>query len=244
MIDFLGQEGAGGTPFPYIESIRISTSDDVSVICRAIRSWFVYRYTEGGKLMYQVDIPLDALPVFEENTVPVLDTVDVDPDEPVLYLMVNYYAPEGDEEGSSDAGLDFFASAIYPFDLSNGSYRRRIDVPKNIIRRQGNGLYDTTEYEVLYELVGVASGGYLFLLSPASAEAYQLIILSPEGAVVGKNLIEITDDEVVYRDMIVTQEGILAAFLGGTESAGLFTWRTDSIVREAYDRSDREALRR
>ena len=48
-LDYLGREGIGGTPFPYIEALHVNSRDDVIVVSRAEESWLVYWVQSRGK---------------------------------------------------------------------------------------------------------------------------------------------------------------------------------------------------
>ncbi|HUX20694.1 MAG TPA: hypothetical protein VMW69_05595, partial [Spirochaetia bacterium] len=41
LIDYIGQEGVGGTPFPYIERIQSNSHGEIEVICRTDTEWLV-----------------------------------------------------------------------------------------------------------------------------------------------------------------------------------------------------------
>ena len=62
---YLGQEGVGGTPFPYVQGIKITNHDEVVVLCRTLREWIVYWYSAQGELLSTVKVALDKLPMPE-----------------------------------------------------------------------------------------------------------------------------------------------------------------------------------
>ena len=65
-LDYLGQEGVGGTPFPYINALYVNSSNDTIVVCRAERAWLVFWFSPAGNLKYKVTIPLTDLPSPDE----------------------------------------------------------------------------------------------------------------------------------------------------------------------------------
>jgi hypothetical protein len=96
--DFIGQEGVGGTPFPYVDSLYITDLDDLVVICRTPRYWHVYWYSPEGFLLYQVAIDQDHMPLQEGDPVSSLGRIVPDRDDPQLYLMIYTYRGSNSEE--------------------------------------------------------------------------------------------------------------------------------------------------
>ncbi|MCK5008646.1 MAG: hypothetical protein KAR73_14735, partial [Spirochaetales bacterium] len=80
LVDFIGQEGIGGTPFPYIDSLYITDRDELVVICRTPRFWHVFWYSAGGVLLFQVDIDQDHLPTYKTDEESVLTLGKILPD--------------------------------------------------------------------------------------------------------------------------------------------------------------------
>ena len=66
-IDYLGQEGSGGTPFSYIEKIRITLRDELVVFTRNPGGWRIFWFSNQGRPLYVVDIKSDVLPFKDEH---------------------------------------------------------------------------------------------------------------------------------------------------------------------------------
>ena len=64
--DFIGQEGVGGTPFPYIESLYVTGRDELVVVSRTPRTWLVYWYSSAGSLQHQLTMDPAGLPALAE----------------------------------------------------------------------------------------------------------------------------------------------------------------------------------
>ncbi|MFW5812500.1 MAG: LIC_12708 family protein, partial [Alkalispirochaetaceae bacterium] len=89
LIDYIGQEGIGGTPFPYIDRLYVTDSDDLIVITRTMERWIVFGYSPRGELLYRVDIALDRLPVpGEEPVIPILESLTPDPSGERMFLKL------------------------------------------------------------------------------------------------------------------------------------------------------------
>jgi hypothetical protein len=64
-----GQEGVGGTPFPYVISLHVTAKDQLVVVCRLPDSWQVFWFAREGTLLYRVEIDGAHLPVAREMKV-------------------------------------------------------------------------------------------------------------------------------------------------------------------------------
>ncbi len=99
-INFLGREGIGGTPFPYIEKIEINRRDEIIIITRTTKTWNIYWYSNNGSLKFTIKVPLDDLPVLPEgNYIPSLETIVSDRQENSIYLKVDYYNKDSNDKG-------------------------------------------------------------------------------------------------------------------------------------------------
>lgn len=233
LIDYLGQEGVGGTPFPYIDSLQISSGGEIVVFTRSVKTWTIYWYTSDGTRMYTVDVLHDKLPVpEEEGIIANLDTIFADPDSHYLYLKIDYYINKIAQSTKAAAGIDYFGSRIYTLDLEAERYTRHIGIPKHYITQDDLAVLEMEKEEVLYEFIGVASGGYFFLLAPDEGSYYQLLILDLEGRVVERTRIVLKDSEILYRTFYLDPSGILSALLCEEEKAKVVWWRSDKLLEQ------------
>jgi hypothetical protein len=227
-LDYLGQEGVGGTYLPYIQRIETTENNEVVVTCTAPPRTLVFWYSATGDLLRRIEITPDTLPVPADiQAVPVLESVYPDRSLRRLYLKVNYHlALRPGEPGSAGAGG--MMSRIYWMNARDGSYAGFVDVPRNVGNTDPSG---SNGHEVLYpyEFLGAAAGEHLFLLSQESSKESQLLILHTSGRVVRRRTILIDYDEVVYRDLQLSAEGILAALLADRDEVRVVWWRTDRL---------------
>jgi hypothetical protein len=61
-IEYLGQEGIGGSPFPRIFGLYTSVNDEFAVVCRIPDGWNIYWYDASGMLLYLVKIDNNSIP--------------------------------------------------------------------------------------------------------------------------------------------------------------------------------------
>lgn len=226
-IDYLGQEGIGGTYMPYIQRIETTSSGDIVVVATAPPKTIVYWYTADGTLLRRVDIAPDNYPVLVDRpSVPVLESVHPDRDQRRLYLKFDYHIVETRQDtNGTDPSL---VSRIYWLDIADGSYGGFVDVPQNISSEGLRGGVGETEV-FQYEFLGTAPGGHLFLLSQESQQSSQLLILNANGRVVRRRTLEIDYNEVVYRDLHISDTGILSGLLATRDDVLIVWWRTDQL---------------
>jgi len=217
-VDYLGQEGIGGAYLPYIQRIDTTARGDIVVVTAAPPRTIVFWYAADGTLLRRIDIAPDSFPIpAEQTTVPVLEAVYPDRELRRLYVKFNYHVEPGGQ-----------MSRIYWLDISDGTYTGFVDVPKNVKRDGVMGqLGEETEFQ--YEFLGTAPGEHLFLLSQESTQTSQLLILNANGRVVRRRTLEIDYDEVIYRDLNISDTGILSGLLATREDVRVVWWRTDRL---------------
>jgi hypothetical protein len=227
LIDFLGQEGVGGTPFPYVDGLYITDKDDLVVICRTPKYWHVYWYSPEGFLLYQVDIDQDHLPEYEGETVTTLGRIVPDRGDPLLYVMIYAY-----RETTGDEETDSYSTRIYSLSLLSGRYEGYVEVPRNGIRIERIGTQEVEVPAPSFELLGVSSGDTFFLLRREEANLFQLLILNREGDEVTRRSLVMEDSELFYKDVRLSPGGIIYALLGEEFQARIVWWRSDRLLRE------------
>ncbi len=231
LLDYLGQEGVGGTPFPYIERLQTNSRGDIIVTTRVPKEWIVFWFSSGGELLYRDAFKVDDLPAPDKDRTyqASLESVFADPDRRLLYLKIDYYEHDP-ATGGVRGNVDFAKSSVYWYDVATKRYEGHIDLPKHILAMSTGGFLDTQRVEVLYQLVGVASGGYMFLLSPLQDGYYELLILGKNGQVVRRSRIALDDRSIVLRRFFLTPSGILCALLVHNYNAQVVWWRSDRLL--------------
>ena len=232
LIDYLGQEGIGGSPFPYVQDLFVTGDDSIVVVSRTAEHWIVYWYDRNGDLLYRTDIPIAQLPVPENNAhiVPTLDAVVPDWDEDLLYMKIDYYQQAVDAETGTTYGIAGVFSRVYWLDLKTERYEGFIEVPENRQIVESSTLFEREEVSYLYQLIGTAAGGHLFFLSRQDNDITQLLIMRPNGRVVRRRNLTIEDDEVVYKDFSLSAQGILTGLLALEDEVRIVWWRSDRLL--------------
>ncbi len=212
-INFLGREGIGGTPFPYIEKIEVNNKDEIIIITRTIKTWNIYWYSEKGSLKYTVIIPLDDLPLPDEGDfIPSLETIVPDRNINEVYLKIDYY-------NNIINNPDYAMSYIWALDLNKGNYTKSIRIPE----------LDISESDDIPGFLGVNTAGKFFFLTYLSADIFQIMVLEKNGTVIIRSELTMNDDEISYRDLFLDPNGLLVALLGEYDKAEIVWWRSDRL---------------
>ncbi len=227
-VSYLGQEGLGGTPFPYIQALYTSGNDEVVVVTRNPGGWRIYWFTRMGDPLYMVDFRNELLPSPDGERIVSIENIFPDPDSRICYLKLDYYLR--DKENNDN--IKFDKSVIYWYDLGEQKYTGSVDLPRNIVKSEEPVIFEAREHEYLYEFLGVAHGPYFYLMSPDEGTFYRLVVLSPSGQVEGRALINFSDEEIFYRSYSLNRDGILSAIVVGEYGADVVWWRSDRFIEE------------
>jgi hypothetical protein len=227
----VGQEGVGGTPFPYVEELYVTNDNDIVVVCRTIEKWITFWYSGAGDLRYRVVIDSDRLPVAREGDIPNLEMVCPDLNDHRLYLKLDYYREEVDPSTGAQFGIENAGSRIYWLNLKNGKYEGFINIPENKQRATSEGQLKSEEIEYYYQLIGISRHGHFFLLSREAHERNRLVIMDAEGKVIRRRYVTITERSeeqgLLSLEFFLSPDGILSALLLREDRADVVWWRTD-----------------
>lgn len=228
-VEYLGQEGIGGSPFPHIEDLQVTANDEIVVVTRTDAGRRVYWYSAQGELRWEVPISDDQLPMPDrDDLVPSLERVLPDLHEQRLYVKLDYYEQLPGEGTQLDPGDAF--SQVYTIDLIEGSYQGVIDIPGHEVVERLPPDFEPVEISHLYRMIGVGPGSHLFFLSRDGSQSSELLILHKSGQVVGRRRIVVEDQPLYEFDLSVSPEGILVGLLGREDRATIAWWRTDELI--------------
>jgi hypothetical protein len=238
-LDYLGQEGIGGTPFPYIQSIHVTSSDEIVVISRSMRHWISYWFNSRGTLLYKAIISRDSLPVpGGSELLPSLGSMYPDIDEHLLYLKIDYFGNGNEGDAGVKRNVHFHYSRIWWYDLDKEKFTGWVDVPVKNEEFQLSDFDEKKEIRELYELLGTSRNNIFFLMTHHGGERFELILLRRDGSVISRNFIEIPEQSVAYRVFHLAPSGVLSALLVHEYSADIVWWRTDKYMEDRDEDSD------
>ncbi|MDR2020686.1 MAG: hypothetical protein LBQ14_07990 [Treponema sp.] len=227
-LEYLGQEGIGGSPFPRIEGLYTSVQDELAVICRFSRGWNIYWFDDNGTLLFLVPLKDEAvlLPPGDRQLIPSVDAITAAPDERKLYIKVDYFHEVRDEEGAV-IGTEPDSSFIWIMDVESGSYGRPIEVPFFEYTFMENERRITEN--LLYSMLGVIKNGRVFLTFPVNG-GYSILVLSAESKRQRRGFIQVGGDELEYNVFDLSEDGILSGLLASYWQVKLAWWRTDELM--------------
>ena len=231
-LGYLGQEGIGGTPFPFVSALHVTAKDQLVVVCRLPQEWEVFWFSREGLPLYQVQIDDAHMPAHPDKGVtPVLVNIVPDLQNPLLYLVVYSYSASTDTGAAAGAGQDNVPARAYKLDLRTGQYDQgSVEFPQNPPRREKVGLKTIEIPSPPSDLVGVSESGYLYLLAYTDTNLYTLQILDPSGRVKSRRRMIIEDSELLFRDVHLSSTGIMYGLLADQTRAHVSWWRSDLLV--------------
>jgi hypothetical protein len=235
-IEYLGQEGIGGSPFPRIIGLYSSVRDELVVVCRLPTGWNIYWYDSTGILLYLVHLKNSAVPVPPDwpSVSSSVDAIMASPDSRRLFLKVDYYRDIFDESTNTRTGNEPDSSVLWIMNVEDGSYTGHIEVPFFEYAFTENG--HTVHSRTLYSMLGVMRDGGVFFYFPVEA-GYALLFLntnSGSGGEQRRGFIQVNNDELQFNTFDLSADGILSALLVNNWEARFVWWRTDKFLGDFW----------
>jgi hypothetical protein len=230
-IEYLGQGGKGGVPFPNIAGLYASANDDVAVVCCLPSGWNVYWYNAEGEQLFLVQIRNDAIP--EPPSRPYftasIDAVMAAPDTRKLYIKVDYYREIVDSLTNTRTSTEPFNSLIWILDVEKGSYESYVEAPFYEYRFSENNR--TVHVNLLYSMLGLVQGGGILLYFPVE-DGYTLLRMDSRGHGQRRGFIQVDPGELHFHDFYLSPEGILSALLADEWKIKVAWWRMDKFMKD------------
>ena len=162
-VDYIGQQGPGGTPFPYIKNIYTTAKDELVVVASSSEGMLVYWFASDGFLKYMIPVTTRDAPSGtdkEDYSDYFLTIQNVIPD-PVtykLYVQIDYYTTYVDEDSKVQSGINYVQTLLYPLNIENGTYEDPVSVPpyeESVVSD-----YSKLTYRIPYDFLGVTKSGW------------------------------------------------------------------------------------
>jgi hypothetical protein len=229
-IEYLGQEGRGGSPFAMIETIAITADDALSVVCRVPKGHIVYTYDSAGNQISVIKFSDDKLPVPNgvNGILVSLDSIAVAPDEAKIYLKIDYYHEIFDAAINTAAGMEADSCYIWIVNLQDGSYIDSVEIPfyENTHSEAGKRVNEN----LFYSMFGAMRDNKLFFYTPDDEGFSVLIIDSANPNKQRRGVIRVSPAELQLFSFNVSEEGVLSALLADEYHVKLVWWRTDKLA--------------
>lgn len=223
-VNYLGQDGADGKPFPRVTGLYATVNDEIAVVCLLPSGWDIYWFNSEGTLLFLVHLRKDSIPFppgEDELSFSSLDSIAAAPDERKLFLKVDYY------RGTSPAVPA--SSLVWIINVEDGTYEESIEVPFFEYTVTENNQKVTQK--LLYSMLGVIRDKRVFMYFPVDG-GYSLLVLTAGSREQRFGFIQVKNDELEYNTFNLSPEGILSGLLATSWEARLVWWRTDRLLGE------------
>ena len=162
-VDYIGQQGPGGTPFPYIKNIYTTSKDELVVVASSSEGMLVYWFASDGFLKYMIPVITKDAPsaIDKENLSDIFLTIQNVIPDPVsykLYVQIDYYSTYVDEESKVQSGINYVQTLLYPLNIESGTYEEPVSVPpyeETVVSD-----YSKLTYRIPYDFLGVTKSGW------------------------------------------------------------------------------------
>ena len=231
-IDYIGQQGPGGVPFPYIKNIYTTSKNELVVVCQTNTGMTVFWFNETGYLLYTVPFEIESLPNPMQDTTELemfvsLEKIVPSFTEHKLFVKLDYYVTTVDTATNVQSGIDYMATLLYPLELDVGVYGHPLNIPA----------YDQTVtdgfsklvYPMSYEFLGVTESGWLFFMI-AEEEVYSIQMIQESGQKIIKRHLNIDHSSYLYHAFDFSSDGILSGLFAQEDKAVMSWWRTDTLI--------------
>lgn len=228
-IDYIGQEGLGGTPFPNIVSLSTNAKNDVIAVCKTLNSMNVFWFTADGVLVSRTNFDINALPFsyepdreFHMN----IDAIFPSYESRDLYIKIDYYVDDIDGETGANLGIDYDKSSVYKVSLDKGEFQPVKDInPYKIIDEN-----DTIVGEKVYMLMNVCKDDWAFLMTKLD-DAFAILLLNLKTGKTKKLNLSLKNFSPLFSTFTVTPDCMLAGLFGDENEATVSVWHTENVIR-------------
>ncbi|MBI9096944.1 MAG: hypothetical protein JEY91_00635 [Spirochaetaceae bacterium] len=225
--NFIGLEGVGGQPFPYIENIWVRNDSELIVLFRTRNredeSWFVNWYSVNGNLRYSVEIREDMIPMPEGETdlIISLDNIIPDLNRYELYLKLSYFRKDKNSSSENINIIEVFGGTL-DFNVEESKWHNWSRLPEHMINA------DNKEIDSPYSLIG-SIDNYLLFMSLGENNTYNLLIKDGNGRFVQERSLDIGAFSVINKKFYLSDQGILNGIIYTDQEAIVMWWRTDKL---------------
>ncbi len=232
-MDYLGQEGVGGTPFPFITGLYVTNNDECIVVTVIPDAWSIFLFDGRGSLMSTITIQRDALPHPEsdhpqdEALIASLDGIYPNPDGDSLFIKIDYFKETVDPETKTPSGIILDSSYVWQMDQKSGDYTGKFEIPAfESISAKKN---EEAAVALNWDFVGSARGSLFFTSSDEDGQTYYALFDLANHSF-KRYLLRIDPEELKYTSFSLSLDGILSALLCTEFEVRIVWWRFDKII--------------
>ncbi len=231
-IDYIGQQGPGGTPFPYIKDIFGTNNNELVVYCLVSGNPFIYWFSSSGALLYTINIDRSSIPNPYKSTIgdSWLEIENVIPDysKRSLYVKVDYFKTHIDETTHLQSGIDYAETIVYTMDVTNQSYSSPLSIsPYTEPLEEG---FTGGGYNIPYDFLGVSDDGWFFF-AVSTSKGFNVLMVQTEGQHIITRDIALDHKKNLFYSFSLSNTGIISVLLLQGEKAFVNWWRTDNLIQ-------------
>lgn len=231
-VDYIGQQGPGGTPFPHIKNIYTTSKDELVVVAASTEGILVYWFASDGFLKYMIPVTTKDAPseIDEEEHSDVFLTIQnvvPDPLSYKLYVHIDYYSSYVDEDSKVQSGINYIQTLLYPLNIESGTYEEPVSVPpyeESVVSD-----YSKLTYRIPYDFLGVTKSGWKFFIVKTD-DGFNIEMIQSETQRILRRHFNAVHSNIVYDTMCLSQDGILTALYLEKENARIVWYRTDNLI--------------
>ena len=231
-VDYIGQQGPGGTPFPFIKNIYTTSKDELVVVASSSSGLLVYWFASDGFLKYMIPVTTRDAPVGEDkenqtDSFLTIQNVVPDPVSYKLYVQIDYYSTYIDEDSKVQSGINYIQTLLYPLNIESGTYEEPVSVPpyeESVVSD-----YSKLTYRIPYDFLGVTKNGWKFFIVKTE-DGFNIEMIQSESQKILRRHFKAVHSNIVYDTMCLSQDGILTALYLEKEKARVVWYRTDNLI--------------
>lgn len=216
-LGYLGREGFGGSPFPFISSLDIREDERIVVTSSLPGMWISYWHEGNGRPLSKVEIHEDKLPFIDDSSSVTVYSVRPDPINWKLYIRLDVYDSDNFRP----------EPRLYTLDLSTLNYSEPIIMPYI------GGDEESGIPSVPPNYLGTVLGGNHVLIAPTVFGRYNLVVMDDEGRFIHNRLLTIDAPDLIYQKFRLQNDGILTGLFFSSLQASVIRWRIDQIIAQA-----------
>ena len=230
-VDYLGQQGPGGTPFPFVRNIYVTNDNELVVVCVTSAGPMVYWFSEAGQMLFTIPIEKKNVPApYDEGQEYYLEVENVAPDysSRILYVKVDYSVPYVDEASRMQSGISYDRTLVYALNVETGTYAQPLGI--HPYTEVSVDEFSNQEYKIPYDFLGVSDSGWLFFII-SNDSGFGLQIVQGNGQRILNRQLEMDRQKTLYYTFSLSNSGILSVLSVRSDKAYVNWWRTDTLIQ-------------
>jgi hypothetical protein len=239
-LQYLGQEGPGGTPFSRVLSLQIHSDSTLSVVSMSETVWLIHHFGKAGNLLSSIRFSEDALPIpgiladeseSQDRRVHInLDKIHTSSIDSILnvYIKFDYYREYSRSEHSALSGIEYFGSWLFVVDSRSGRIYKSIEIQ------------DSKNDGQIPEFVGIGENSLIFIINSNSMEGARtplervqldILVLDTDGAVVINSPLDLPLETIEIPIIKVSEAGLVFALAKRNTDIMVFWWNLGNHIR-------------